>query len=321
MDEVVDHPDGDGDANSVINNQLTLVSSDPEHWAESHCEVSEMLADYNPVGVKDDTPQVLRLFADKLPLRGQLVLLSEIMRYRHNPVQLRQVRDFLVQAILIPFKTHSKRRSEDDIVSSSSGTDGPDSLLEKLESYVDDSKLRRVCVLRDGGQCVVTKYFNKDWLEENFSGQMMPQGRISTLECVHIIPFLIGNFDERKPMEALWRYFPDLKGKVGPDTINQTGNALIMNSEVHGDFGDFDFGFEQQYGSTTKYNIRWFGAWNPAISLFKNYPKVVEFTSVDPRVAELPDPIFLDVHCRVGEILNEFKLQRLSLEPVSHMRF
>ncbi|KAL2881392.1 hypothetical protein SGCOL_003342 [Colletotrichum sp. CLE4] len=47
----------------------------------------------------------------------------------------------------------------------------------------------------------------------------------------------------------LWRYFPDLKGKIGPDTINQTGNAFTMQAIVHGDFGDFEFGFEQQHGS------------------------------------------------------------------------
>lgn len=99
-------------------------------------------------------------------------------------------------------KTHSERRTEDDIVSSSSGADGPDSLLEQLESYVCGSKLRRDCLLRDGGQCVVTKYFDRGWVEENYSGQMMPQGRMSTLECVHIIPFLIGDSDERTAMEV-----------------------------------------------------------------------------------------------------------------------
>ncbi|KAK1701911.1 uncharacterized protein CLUP02_03776 [Colletotrichum lupini] len=330
MDEIANHPDGNGDASSVIDSQLTLASSDSEHWAKKHYEVLEMLANYTPLGTQDDTTQVLRLFADKLPLSGQLVLLSEIMRYRDTPVKLRQLRDFLVQAILIPLKTHSQRRTEDDIVSSSSGADGPGSLLEQLESYVCDSKLRRDCLLRDGGQCVVTKYFDRGWSEKNYSGQMMPQGRMSTLECVHIIPFLIGDSNERTAMEAranaktwwaLWRYFPELKGKIGPDTISQTGNAFMTNSEVHGDFGYFDFGFKQQYGSTTEYNIRWFCAWNPAIDLFKNYPKVVEFTSADSGIPELPDSIFLDVHYRVGEILNEFQLQRLSLESISHMRF
>ncbi|KAK1462662.1 hypothetical protein CMEL01_13773 [Colletotrichum melonis] len=310
MDEIANHPDGNGDASSVIDSQLTLASSDSEHWAKKHYEVLEMLANYTPLGTQDDTTQVLRLFADKLPLSGQLVLLSDIMRYRDTPVKLRQLRDFLVQAILIPLKTHSQRRMEDDIVSSSSVADGPGSLLEQLESYVCDSKLRRDCLLRDGGQCVVTKYFDKGWSEKNYSGQMMPQGRMSTLECVHIIPFLIGDSNERTAMEA----------RANAKTC-QTGNAFMTNSEVHGDFGYFDFGFKQQYGSTTEYNIRWFCAWNPAIGLFKNYPKVVEFTSTDSGIPDLPDSIFLDVHYRVGEILNEFQLQRLSLESISHMRF
>ncbi|KAG7051336.1 hypothetical protein JMJ77_0001960 [Colletotrichum scovillei] len=289
MDEIANHPDGDGDASSVIDSQLTLASSDPEHWAKKHYEVLEMLTNYTPLGTQDDT----------------------------------------TQAILIPLKTHSERRTEDDIVSSSSEADSPDSLLEQLESYVCDSKLRQDCLLRDGGQCVVTKYFDRGWVEENFSGQMMPQGRMSTLECVRIIPFLIGDSDKRTAKEAranaktwwaLWRYFPELEGKIGPDTINQTGNAFTINSEVHCDFGYFDFGFEQQHGSTTKYDIRWSCAWNPAYGLFKNYPESVEFTSKDPRVA-LPDPVFLDVHFRVGDILNEFQLQRLSLESISHMKF
>lgn len=107
MDEIVDHPDRNGDASSVIDSQLTSASSDPEHWAKKHCEVLEMLADYTPLGTQDDTTQVLRLFADKLPVRGQVVLLSEIMRYSYNPVQLRQLRDFLVQAILVTRMLHA----------------------------------------------------------------------------------------------------------------------------------------------------------------------------------------------------------------------
>ncbi|KAK1691335.1 hypothetical protein BDP55DRAFT_710970 [Colletotrichum godetiae] len=185
-----------------------------------------------------------------------------------------------------------------------SETERSNSLLWEIKSYVNDSKLRRDCLLHDGGQCVVTKWFDKGWLEKKFSGQTMPQGCLSTLACVHIIPFSRKKPDERKPMDLrtnakiwwpLWRYFPDLKGKIGPDTINQTGNAFTMQAIVHGDFGDFEFGFEQQHGS--------FCARNPAIGLFKNHPEVVKFASVDLGVAELPDPVFLDVHHRVGDIL------------------
>ncbi|KAK1490251.1 hypothetical protein CCUS01_14520 [Colletotrichum cuscutae] len=312
LNQIGEHPDGDSDINSVIDSQLTSALSDTGTWAKSHWEVLEMLADYVPLGAQDDTTKVLRLFASKLPVNGQLILLSEIKRHQSQPVRLRQLRDFLVQAILMPLIPNlfeaQKRRHR--VASVGFG-------------------LRRDCLRRDGGQCVVTKIFDRSWVEKNFSGQMMPQGRIAILECAHIIPFSISDFDDRRSMQirtkakiwwALWRYFPDLKGKIGPDTVNQTGNAFTMFDEVHNDFGGFDFGFEQQYGSTTKYNIRWFCGWNPAYSMFKNYPESVEFTSTDPRVA-LPDPVFLDVHCRVGEILNEFKLQRLSLELVSHMKF
>ncbi|KAK1501408.1 hypothetical protein CTAM01_06133 [Colletotrichum tamarilloi] len=332
LNQIGEHPDGDSDINSVIDSQLTSALSDTGTWAKSHWEVLEMLADYVPLGAQDDTTKVLRLFASKLPVNGQLILLSEIKRHQSQPVRLRQLRDFLAQAILMPLKTCSKRKSEDivsPVSASGSDTDRPDSLHWQLDSSNRGSKLRRDCLRRDGGQCVVTKIFDRSWVEKNFSSQMMPQGRIAILECAHIIPFSISDFDDRRSMQirtkakiwwALWRYFPDLKGKIGPDTVNQTGNAFTMFGEVHNDFGGFDFGFEQQYGSTTKYNIRWFCGWNPAYSMFKNYPESVEFTSTDPRVA-LPDPVFLDVHCRVGEILNEFKLQRLSLELVSHMKF
>ncbi|KAK1640502.1 hypothetical protein BDP81DRAFT_403904 [Colletotrichum phormii] len=286
MDEIGDHPDEEKDVEAIINGQLASALLDTEQ-ANLHCGVLETLADYTPLGVQDDTPKVLRLFVDKLPAKGQLVLLSEIMRYKNNPAKLRQLRDFLIQAILIPLKTHSKRKTEEDIVSpvsaSSSEIERPDPLLLEIESYVDDSELRRDCLLRDGGQCVVTKWFDKGWLEKKFSGQMMPQGCMSTLDCVHIIPFSIGNSDERKQKGkiwwALWRYFPDLKGKIAPDTIDQTGNAFMVQAIVHDDFGDLEFGFERQHDSTAKYNIRWFCAWNPAIGLFKNYPEVVEFAS------------------------------------------
>ncbi|KXH66933.1 hypothetical protein CSAL01_02304 [Colletotrichum salicis] len=250
MDEIGDHPDEEKDVEAIINGQLASALLDTER-ANSHCGVLETLADYTSLGVQDDTPKVLRLFTDKLPVKGQ------IMGSAHN--------------LLLP--PPYARKTEEDIVSlvsaSSSEIERPDPLLLGIESYVDDSKLRRDCLLRDCGQCVVTKWFDKDWEEKKFSGQMMPQG-----------------WEDR------------------PDTIDQIGNGFMMGATVHGDFGDFEFDFEQQHGSNTTYNIRWFCAWNPAIGLFKNYPEVVEFASIDPGVTELPDPVFLDVHYRVGDILN-----------------
>lgn len=88
---------------SVASSKLSAILADSNRWFKCRTEVLEELDDrFIPNGPKDDTPRVLRTFAVKLPKRGQLALLSEIDLLRDNSPKLRQLRNFLVDAVLRP---------------------------------------------------------------------------------------------------------------------------------------------------------------------------------------------------------------------------
>ncbi len=58
---------------------------------------------------RDDTVKVFRAFLAHLPKDGQLILASEILELQYSSVQLRELRNFLVDAVLKPSKVSPPR--------------------------------------------------------------------------------------------------------------------------------------------------------------------------------------------------------------------
>lgn len=83
-------------------------------------------------------------------------------------------------------------------------------------------------------------------------GERKGTGKTKT-QCSHILPFALRKFEEKNATQtknkattwwALYRYFPALENKIGPDTINQPRNAITLASALHEEFGQFTFGFQ-----------------------------------------------------------------------------
>ncbi len=88
---------------STISSALSSALSDPGKWYDCRRSTLASLDEsYVPNGPRDDTAKVLRAFLMKLPKEGQLVLASEITELCHDSIKLRQLRNFLVDAILKP---------------------------------------------------------------------------------------------------------------------------------------------------------------------------------------------------------------------------
>ncbi len=87
---------------SEASSELSSCLEDSDRFLDHHRIVGEKLRDYVPRDANDDTAQVLRAFLGKLPKAGQLALMAEIYHLSDDPSQLRQLRNFLVDAILIP---------------------------------------------------------------------------------------------------------------------------------------------------------------------------------------------------------------------------
>ncbi len=94
------HPAPDSPVDSVLSSAI----SDPDTWRDRHNEASIVLRDYIPTTPQGDTAKVLETFLTELPKEGQLALMSEILLFKDDGKKLRELRNFLVDAILKPSK-------------------------------------------------------------------------------------------------------------------------------------------------------------------------------------------------------------------------
>jgi hypothetical protein len=86
---------------SILNSNLSSVLDDVEQYLAFKDKAMRVLTSYTPANSNDDTAPVLRIFLDKLPKDGQMVLSIEIEALGSSP-KLQQLRDFLVDTILKP---------------------------------------------------------------------------------------------------------------------------------------------------------------------------------------------------------------------------
>lgn len=80
------------------------VRHDRDSWSRQLRDAQDLLELYDKNSRLDDTALVLRAFLDNLPEAGQQILLSEIKQHQRDGPKLRQLRNFLVDAVLKPSK-------------------------------------------------------------------------------------------------------------------------------------------------------------------------------------------------------------------------
>lgn len=97
---IADHPSPE----SIVTSELSSAPSDSELWLDLREKVDKLLRLYKPRSRDDDTAMVLKIFLQKLPKDGQTPLMSEIDSINQHDAKLRQLRNFLVDAILKPSK-------------------------------------------------------------------------------------------------------------------------------------------------------------------------------------------------------------------------
>jgi len=91
-----------GRSGSQSSAALSSLPASPTIQQNTIDVVSNSLSEYRPIHSSDDTAKVLRAFVDNLSGPGLSTLQSDIVIWAHDPPKLRQLRNFLVDAILKP---------------------------------------------------------------------------------------------------------------------------------------------------------------------------------------------------------------------------
>ncbi|KAI2626518.1 hypothetical protein GGR54DRAFT_637090 [Hypoxylon sp. NC1633] len=279
---------------SVTSSELSSVFGDNDRWYETRNTLLKALDDgYTPNGPEDDTTEVLRTFVMKLPKDGQLALMSEIYHLKDDGARLRQLRNFLVDAILKPMMAAGGKSPRTPI---------PSMATTIKPSFRDEqASLKADCLRREDYRCALSRV-----LDENTENHPAAE-RMAKTHCAHILPFALRHFDDQNAPEtenkatiwwALYRYFPDLKDLIGPSSISQCQNVLTLITPLHEEFGNFNLGLEPL--GDNQYRV----CWMKYVSFYDTLaPKIVTLKSRDPSV-QLPNPAYIWVHYRIAEILD-----------------
>ncbi|KAK4174852.1 hypothetical protein QBC36DRAFT_164641, partial [Triangularia setosa] len=150
-------------------------------------ECLQALDNYAPVTELDDTKHFLQTFVDNLPLSGNLTLMSQIVEHARDSPRLRQLRNFLADAI---FKPGLKSPAISTAVAPEfkEGIDTHIALAKSESSSRNrQTSLRQRCLVRDNNSCVVTHAY-----EENYFSTSCIHDRVGALRtpvnCTHILP-------------------------------------------------------------------------------------------------------------------------------------
>ncbi|KAK0724558.1 hypothetical protein B0H67DRAFT_550296 [Lasiosphaeris hirsuta] len=174
---------------------------------------------------------MLRAFVDHLSGQGLSTLQSEIYDFAKNPHQLRQLRNFLADAILKPMAAAGGKQPPVTPSPNQSVAFEIELAMTQIEGSTRNpgqKSLKEECLRRDGNRCVVSGAIDSAAYANMPPGEREGAGKTKT-QCSHILPFALRKFEEKNATHTknkatiwwvLYQYFLVLKNKIGADTVH-----------------------------------------------------------------------------------------------------
>lgn len=168
--------------------------------------------------------------------------------------------------------------------------------------------LRRRCLARDGGRCVMTRTYDNRYLETLYAGlpprrrRHMPAG--GKTEAAHIIPHSLNSLHADATIlhpskRMVWRilnmFAPGVSNSLAGDLIDTPMNAMMLTADIHERFGNLDC-YLQQTSEANTYTFHMVRGKAPLVPSATPTEKIV-FTNHDQEpFADLPSPRLLAIH-------------------------
>ncbi|KAI3534466.1 hypothetical protein CSPX01_12083 [Colletotrichum filicis] len=312
LSSVVAHPLSQqqlDDSQSEHSSALT----DPEGYAHLW-ESSDKILEFYGALQSDPTVSILITFREMLSHHGATALMSDIMTIGRDKSQLKSFSRYLINTILKPMKLAGVVRSSAS--STASPSPGAAASIAQLAASVQPSDrnqqptLKSICLKRDGYRCAYTHVYD---ITNARGGRVVPPvgAFTSNTQLCHILPLALRRFDNASPVArdavakvwyALYRYFPELEGKIGPDTLNQLENLITFDMSVHYDYDHHWTAFDPIPGRPNTYKIHQMSGWPVRYQPPEGHREVMTLVSSDNSIP-LPKPEFFNVHYRIAKIL------------------
>ncbi|KAJ9195968.1 hypothetical protein DTO164E3_6506 [Paecilomyces variotii] len=173
-----------------------------------------------------------------------------------------------------------------------------------------EEQFRKDLLRRDNHRCVITQDLHWEKWEEIGAPEDLD---CDYIEAAHIIPFSLASwkaepgstYDISQVWEALYRCFPAVRRVIGTKNINDRSNGLCLREDIHRAFGSFGIAFEPT-NTPDVYNLKSYRRAR-ATRVRRTIAKVGQVTLQAADGAgdvPMPNPVLLDCHWRVAEILN-----------------
>ncbi|KAI3543660.1 hypothetical protein CABS01_01720 [Colletotrichum abscissum] len=313
LSSVVSHPLSQqqlDDSQSEHSSALT----DPEGYAHLW-ESSDKILEFYGALQSDPTVDILITFRQMLSHHGATALMGDIMTIGRDKSQLKSFSRYLINTILKPMKLAGVVRSSAS--STASPSPGAAASIAQLAATVQpsdrrlQSTLKSICLKRDGYRCTFSHVVDRASSESRLV--VLPVGVIATpTQLSHVLPLALRKFDNASPAArdavagvwyALYRYFPELEGKIGPDNLNQYENLITFESTVHELYDSHRLAFDPIQNRPNEYRIVVLSR-SPLLNKPpQGHREIMTLISSDNSIP-LPEPEFFKVHHRIAKILD-----------------
>lgn len=114
---------------------------------------------------------------------------------------------------------------------------------QETESLAELARLKSECLRRDGWKCVITGVYDNASRDNDLIDDVDPDVQVDDCDAAHIIPFEFGEGGE--VWDTLYRYSPEVKGILAPDTINDHRNVMTVGLVLRPRFSKFNISLEE----------------------------------------------------------------------------
>ncbi|KAI5999981.1 hypothetical protein EDD15DRAFT_2362512 [Pisolithus albus] len=190
--------------------------------------------------------------------------------------------------------SHSSRRSVENLV---------DKILDELkEAPQNHETAKKLALIRDGFQCVVTKVYDRNIVMDNKPLQeiTMAGAPVGSTQCAHIFPESINpnnasDSNKEDYAATVWAVldcfgYPNLRQELDGTSIHRLENVMTMDVTLHALF-DMLLIYLTATEVPNRYRLEGVKDWCVA-----NRPEYATFSTPDPEKYPLPNPAYLAIH-------------------------
>ncbi|KAF6844881.1 hypothetical protein CMUS01_00678 [Colletotrichum musicola] len=260
LQNVIPHPLAeelqDDECQSRISSALADQSGYSDLW-----EITDRILESLVSSSGNDAFEVIKAFRETLSREGAVALMTDVKTIGKDLAKMGLFQQYLTDTVLKP--SHEAPRA---VKPGPPNPSSPENYPAAIARIQQQETLKQECLRRDSYRCAYCHHIDFRCAKARL---VVPgSSLVGVAELCHLLPAALAHFPtnssrDKQALEdiwfALWRYFPGLKGKVGPDedSLEQHANLVTFAISTRYFFDDHDIAFNplEDTGAPNRYKI------------------------------------------------------------------